>query len=55
MTSRQAVPLLARLAGADKVRADNLAAEAATIRPLRNQTARRDATRQKRIDRATWR
>lgn len=52
---RQAVPLLARLAGADKVRADNVAAEAATIRLLRHEAARREATRQRRIDRATRR
>jgi hypothetical protein len=52
---RQAVPLLARLAGADKIRADNLAAEAATTRLLRHEAARREATRQRRIDRATRR
>lgn len=52
---RQAIPLLARLAGADKVRADNLAAEASTIRILRHETARREAARQGRIERATRR
>ncbi|MER7792799.1 TnsA endonuclease N-terminal domain-containing protein [Streptomyces sp. NPDC097640] len=52
---RQAIPLLARLAGADKVRADNLAAEASTIRILRHETARREATRQRNIERATRR
>ncbi|OEJ21553.1 hypothetical protein AS594_39135 [Streptomyces agglomeratus] len=52
---RQAIPLLARLAGADKVRADNLAAEASTIRILRHETARREAVRQRRIERATRR
>jgi hypothetical protein len=55
VTPRQAVPLLARLAGADKVRADNLAAEAATIRMLRHESARREATQQRRIERATER
>lgn len=52
---RQAIPLLARLAGADKVRADNLAAEASTIRILRHETARREVARQVRIERATRR
>ncbi|WP_406863594.1 sigma factor-like helix-turn-helix DNA-binding protein [Streptomyces sp. HUAS MG47] len=52
VTPRQAVPLLARLAGADKVRADNLAAEASTIRILQNESARREATRERRIERA---
>ncbi|WP_055530913.1 TnsA endonuclease N-terminal domain-containing protein [Streptomyces graminilatus] len=55
VTPRQAVPLLARLAGADKVRAENLAAEAATIRMLRHESARREATQQRRIERATER
>ncbi|MFI6148479.1 TnsA endonuclease N-terminal domain-containing protein [Streptomyces sp. NPDC051109] len=52
---RQAVPLLARLAGADKVRAENLAAEAATVRMLRHEAARRETARQARIDRAAQR
>ncbi|MET9695586.1 TnsA endonuclease N-terminal domain-containing protein [Streptomyces sp. NPDC006529] len=52
---RQAVPLLARLAGADKVRADNLGAEAATVRMLRHEAARREAARQGRVDRAARR
>ncbi|MGX1729904.1 TnsA endonuclease N-terminal domain-containing protein, partial [Streptomyces diastaticus] len=55
VTPRQAVPLLARLAGADKVRAENLAAEASTIRTLRNDEARREAVREGRIDRSTRR
>ncbi|WP_406089485.1 sigma factor-like helix-turn-helix DNA-binding protein [Streptomyces sp. NBC_01013] len=52
VTPRQAIPLLARLAGANKVRADNLAAEASTIRILRHESARRDATRERRVERA---
>ncbi|MER6332743.1 TnsA endonuclease N-terminal domain-containing protein [Streptomyces sp. NPDC001034] len=52
VTPRQAIPLLARLAGADKVRADNLAAEASTIRILRHESARREATRERRVERA---
>ncbi|NBE54721.1 TnsA endonuclease N-terminal domain-containing protein [Streptomyces boluensis] len=52
---RQAVPLLARIAGADKVRADNLAAEASTVRVLRHETARREAARQGRAERAARR
>ncbi|MGP3948563.1 TnsA endonuclease N-terminal domain-containing protein [Streptomyces sp. 7N604] len=52
---RQAVPLLARLAGAHKVRADNLAAEAMTLRTLRYDAFRREAARQGRIERATQR
>ncbi|MFD7856155.1 TnsA endonuclease N-terminal domain-containing protein [Streptomyces microflavus] len=55
VTPRQAVPLLARLAGADKVRAENLAAEASTIRTLRHDEARREAVREGRIDRSTRR
>ncbi|MFD4257599.1 TnsA endonuclease N-terminal domain-containing protein [Streptomyces sp. NPDC058534] len=52
---RQAIPLLARLAGADKVRAENLAAEASTTRALRHEEARREAVRQGRIERSTRR
>ncbi|GGV12507.1 hypothetical protein GCM10010260_59040 [Streptomyces filipinensis] len=55
VTPRQAIPLLARLAGADKVRADNLAAEASTIRILRHESARREATQERRIERASRR
>ncbi|NEB09755.1 hypothetical protein G3I32_12920 [Streptomyces coelicoflavus] len=53
--ARQAIPLLARLAGADKVRAENLAAEASTVRALRHEEARREAVRQGRIERSTRR
>lgn len=52
---RPAASLVARLAGADKVRADNLAAEASTVRVLRHQAARREAARQGRVERATRR
>ncbi|MEU5775081.1 sigma factor-like helix-turn-helix DNA-binding protein [Streptomyces venezuelae] len=52
---RQAIPLIARLAGADKVRADNLAAEASTIRILRHEAARREVTRERRIERSSRR
>ncbi|MFI6626453.1 TnsA endonuclease N-terminal domain-containing protein [Streptomyces sp. NPDC050528] len=52
---RQAVPLLASLAGAHKLRADNLAAEAMTIRTLRHDAFRREATRLGRIERSTQR
>ncbi|WP_030957847.1 TnsA endonuclease N-terminal domain-containing protein [Streptomyces sp. NRRL S-378] len=55
MAPRQAVPLLARLAGADRVRAENLAAEAATVRMLRHDAARRETARQVRVDRAARR
>jgi len=49
---RQAVGLVARLAGANKVRADNLAAEASTFRMLRTESARREAVQQRRVERA---
>lgn len=55
VSPRQAIPLLARLAGADKVRAENLAAEASTIRALRHEEARHEAVRQGRIERSTRR
>ncbi|WP_158717831.1 sigma factor-like helix-turn-helix DNA-binding protein [Streptomyces sp. NRRL F-2664] len=49
---RQAATMLARMAGADKVRAENLAAEAASVRLLRHEAARRETARQERVDRA---
>ncbi|MER7766786.1 TnsA endonuclease N-terminal domain-containing protein [Kitasatospora sp. NPDC096140] len=55
MAPRQAVTLLATLAGARKLPADNLAAQAMTIRTLRHDAQRREATRQGRIERATAR
>ncbi|MEU9047863.1 MULTISPECIES: sigma factor-like helix-turn-helix DNA-binding protein [unclassified Kitasatospora] len=52
---RQAVTLLAALAGVGKVPADNLAAQAMTIRTLRQDAERREASRQGRVERATAR
>ncbi|MET9402333.1 sigma factor-like helix-turn-helix DNA-binding protein [Kitasatospora sp. NPDC002965] len=52
---RRAVALLATLAGAGRLPADNLAARAMTIRTLRHGAARREAARQGRTERATVR
>nr|BEK71108.1 hypothetical protein KPHV_83350 [Kitasatospora purpeofusca] len=52
MAPRQAVALLAALTGVRKLPADNLAAQAMTIRVLRQDTARRESSRQGRVERA---
>ncbi|MFD8756238.1 TnsA endonuclease N-terminal domain-containing protein [Kitasatospora sp. NPDC059577] len=55
MALRQAVTLLATLAGVRKVPADGLSAQAVTIRTLRQDAERREASRQGRVERATAR
>ncbi|MER7579595.1 TnsA endonuclease N-terminal domain-containing protein [Kitasatospora sp. NPDC097691] len=55
MAPRQAVTLLATMAGVRKLPAENLAAQAMTIRTLRHDAQRREAGRQGRIERATAR
>ncbi|WP_329491375.1 hypothetical protein OG618_33535 [Kitasatospora sp. NBC_01246] len=52
---RQAALVIAQLAGARKLRAENLAAEAVTVRALRHDAARRELSRQGRIERAARR